>query len=145
MNGEAEQLTIFDPDTCVGKTYREHSARQAEKISGSFSRRSSELKTAPVQCLDLTPGGGNLLGPCWEVDSAWLGDVWTLNTGVSPSEERESSLSQILEDNPHSKYSLGKKSCLGILRRARERGKKLPAVLEKALVIQAGLGSIKTK
>lgn len=103
-------------------------------------RRSSELKTVAVQCLDLMPEHGDLLGqPYWEMNSAWLGDVWTLNSGVSPREERGSSLSRILEGSPHPKYYLSQRACRGILRRARERGKELPEKLERALQTQAGL------
>ena len=119
MSGAAEQLTLFDLDICAGRMYQEHSVQRAAKISASSSRRLSELKTAPVQCLDLTPGAGNLLGQSfWEINSAWLGESWMLNSGVSPSEERESSLSQILQDEVPSKYYLSRTACLGILRRA---------------------------
>ena len=90
--------------------------------------------------LDLTPGRGNLLGESyWEILSPWLGGSWTLNTGVSPREGRVSSLSRILEDSPPRKYYLSRKACLGILRRASERGKPLPSQLEAALKAQAGL------
>ncbi len=90
--------------------------------------------------LDLTPGHGNLLGESyWEILSPWLGGSWTLNTGVSPREGRVCSLSRILEDSPPRKYYLSRKACLGILRRARERGKPLPPQLEMALKAQAGL------
>ena len=90
--------------------------------------------------LDLTPGHGNLLGEYeWEILSPWLSESWTLNTGVSPREGRACSLSQILEDSPPQKYYLSRKACLGILRRARERGKPLPPQLEAALKAQAGL------
>jgi DNA (cytosine-5)-methyltransferase 1 len=50
-------------------------------------------------------------------------------------------LSQILQATVPSKYYLTKKACLGILRRATERGKPLPPQLETALKIQAGLTS----
>lgn len=80
-----------------------------------------------------------MLGPCWEYDPAWLGSPGTLNTSECPSDVVESSLSQILEDTVPSKYYLTKKACLGILRRARERGKPLPPQLETALKAQAGL------
>ena len=140
MSGAAEQLTLFDLDICAGRMYQDHSVQRAAKISASSSRRLSELKTAPVQCLDLTPGAGNLLGQSfWEINSAWLGESWMLNSGVSPSVARESSLSQILQDAPPIKYYLSPKACLGILRRASERGKALPPKLERALKIQAGL------
>lgn len=104
------------------------------------SRRSSELKSVVFQSLDLTPGAGNLLGESyWELISPWRGDALMLNTGVSPREEKESSLSQILQDDPPDKYYLTRKACLGILRRASERGKELPEKLKRALEIQAGL------
>ena len=80
MSGAAEQLTLFDLDTCAGRTCQEHSVQRAVKISVLSSRKSSELKTAPVQCLDLTPGHGNLLGQSfWEINSAWLGESWIAN------------------------------------------------------------------
>ena len=44
-----------------------------------------------------------------------------------------------MEDSPPRKYYLSRKACLGILRRAHERGKPLPAELEQALKAQAGL------
>ena len=138
MRDAEEQLTLFGLDTWHGRMFPEPSAVQVEKTSGLSWRKSSELKTAPVQCLDLTPGHGNLLGQSyWEINSAWLGEYWTLNTGVSPSEERESSLSQILQDDPPSKYYLSRIACLGILRRAEARGKALPPQLREALMIQA--------
>ena len=94
----------------------------------------------PYMSLDLTPGRGNLLGESyWEMLSPWLGGSWTLNTGVSPREGHVSSLSLILEGSPPRKYYLSRKACLGILRRARERGKPLPPQLESALKAQAGL------
>lgn len=67
-----------------------------------------------------------------------LGGYWTLNTGESPSAVNESFLSQILEDEPPRKYALSKTACLGILRRAKRRGRKLPPLLEAALTQQAG-------
>ena len=140
MSGAAEQLTLFDLDICAGRMYQDYSVQRAAKISASSSRRLSELKTAPVQCLDLTPGAGNLLGEFyWELISPWRGGASTLNTGVSPRDAKESSLSQILQADPPLKYYLSPKACLGILRRAFERGKELPKKLERALKIQAGL------
>lgn len=95
--------------------------------------------TIPYLFLDLRPGGGNLLGPYWEMDSLSLGESWTLNTGESPRDVRESFLSQILEGHPPRKYYLSRKACRGILRRSAERGKVLPAKLKEALEIQAGI------
>ena len=92
--------------------------------------------------LDLSEDAGNLLGESyWEILSPWRGDASMLNTGVSPREERESSLWQILEEQPHSRYYLTRKACLGILRRSAERGKDLPPQLKEALEIQAGIRS----
>lgn len=62
------------------------------------------------------------------------GECWTPNTGESPSVVRESTLSQILEDNAPEKYFLSARACEGILRRAEKRGKKLPLMLWEALV-----------
>ena len=91
--------------------------------------------------LDLTPGSGNLLGESyWEMISPLPGGSSTLNTGPAPrSAEDVYTLSQILEDAPHRKYYLSKTACLGILRRAEERGKALPPQLKTALMMQAGL------
>ena len=141
-NKEAEQVTLSDLGICCGKTFREPSPVEPPKArtSASSSKRSSELSTVPFMSLDLTPGHGNLLGESyWELISPWLGGAWMLNTGVSPNDARGSSLSQILQDAPPIKYYLSPKACLGILRRASERGKALPPKLERALKIQAGL------
>ena len=141
-NKEAEQVTLSDLGICCGKTFREPSPveRPKARTSASSSKRSSELSAVPFMSLDLTPGHGNLLGESyWELISPWLGGAWMLNTGVSPNDARESSLSQILQDAPPIKYYLSPKACLGILRRASERGKALPPKLERALKIQAGL------
>ena len=139
---EAEQLSMFGQDlwhgrTCPAPLVQE---RQRAKTSESFWRRSSALTAIPFQSLDLTPGAGNLLGEFyWELISPWRGGASTLNTGVSPRDAKESSLSQILQADPPLKYYLSPKACLGILRRAFERGKELPKKLERALKIQAGL------
>ena len=139
---ETEQLSIYDLDLWCGRMFPEPSPAELpkERTSGSSSRRSSELKSVVFQSLDLTPGAGNLLGESyWELISPWRGDALTLNTGVSPREEKESSLSQILQDDPPDKYYLTPKACLGILRRALERGKELPKKLKRALEIQSGV------
>ena len=139
---EAEQLSMFGQDLWYGKTFPAPlvQERQRAKTSESFWRRSSALTAIPFQSLDLTPGAGNLLGEFyWELISPWHGGASTLNTGVSPKDAKESSLSQILQADPPLKYYLSPKACLGILRRAFERGKELPKKLERALKIQAGL------
>ena len=68
------------------------------------------------------------------------GEHLTLNIGEYPNVEKESFLSQILqkETDVPNKYYLTKKGCEGILRRAKERNRKLPIDLEKALIRQVG-------
>lgn len=143
ISDEAEQLSLFGQDLWCGKTFLEHSqaAHPKVKTSGSSSKRSLELVSIPFQSLDLTPGVGNLLGESyWELVSPWRGESLILNTGPAPrSAEDVYSLSQILQAEVPLKYYLSPKACLGILRRARERGKELPPQLKYALQIQAGL------
>ena len=123
-----------------------------ENVPGAFSSANGEDFRAVIEeivhikdstCHVPRPDtgcAGNLLGlPFWEINSAWLGESWMLNTGESPSAAVESSLSQILEDSPHQRYYLSRNACLGILRRAKVRGKELPPQLETALRIQAGV------
>ena len=139
---EAGQVSIFGPDLWYGKMCREPSPAESgrARTSASSWKRSSELSAVPFMSLDLTPGHGNLLGESyWELISPYAGGAWTLNTGVSPRGARESSLSRILQGAPPTKYYLTAKACMGILRRAFERGKALPRKLERALKIQAGL------
>jgi len=144
---EDDQASIFDPATSSGKTCQEPSqaAPRRARTSELSSKKLLELVAIPYQSLDLTPGNGNLLGESyWEILSPWRGDALTLNTGVSPSVAKESSLWQTLEDQPHQKYYLTEKACSGILRRADERGKELPAQLKEALEVQAGLRQMPT-
>ena len=61
------------------------------------------------------------------------------NTSEKPTTPRPSKLSDILETDPDPRYFLSAKACLGILRRAEERGKELPDLLERVLRKQAGL------
>ena len=61
------------------------------------------------------------------------GQIWIHNTSEWRKGGSACSLSQILEANPHPKYSLSPKACQGILRRAEKRGKELPEMLQKAL------------
>ena len=139
---EDDQLCLFDPATYAGKTCQVLSRRVSNtaRTSAVSSRKLYELKYQAFQSLDLTPGAGNLLGEFyWETISPCVGGAWMLNTGVSPREEKESSLSQILQADPHRRYYLSPKACLGILRRAYERGKELPPKLKRALQIQAGV------
>lgn len=69
-----------------------------------------------------------------ETDGLWLGDSWTVNISECPREESVSLLSQILEVNAPEKYYLSERACQGILIRASRRGKKLPDLLQTALL-----------
>ncbi len=114
-----------------------------EMTSGSSWRKHSELVYQEFMFLKITLGDGDILGqPYWEILSPYVGESSTLNTGVCPRVVRGSSLWQILEPHPQRKYYLSRKACLGILRRARKRGKELPATLKLALEMQSGLRMI---
>ena len=145
MNAEEEQVSLFGHDGCVGKMCLAHSAQELQRgrISASSSKKLSKLKAIPFMSLDLTPGHGNLLGESyWEMISPLPGGSSMLNTGPAPlSEEDVFSLSQILQDDPPHKYYLSRTACLGILRRAKERGKDLPSQLKAALMAQSGLAA----
>ena len=127
-------------DSLCGKTSPEHSVQTAEKTSLPSSKRSVPSVRRTLMCLDLRPGmGGNLLGAYWEMDTVLPGKSMTLNTGECPSDVRESTLSQILQQNAPEKYSLSPKACAGIIRRAEKRGKELPLMLREALMEVIGL------
>lgn len=137
-----EQMSLFAPDTFSGKTSPAHSApaRRTARISGLFWRKLLDYIAPTYQFLDLSPGAGNLLGQFeWETRSALHGACWLRNTGVSPRDAIECSLSQILQAHAPKKYYLTIAACRGILRRAAERGKPLPQALDTALRMQAGL------
>lgn len=142
---EGEQASMFDPECCAGKTFREPSPAESGKArtSGSSWKKRSELVYQEFMFLKITLGDGDILGqPYWEILSPYVGESSTLNTGVCPRVVRGSSLWQILEPHPQRKYYLSRKACLGILRRARKRGKELPATLKLALEMQSGLRMI---
>lgn len=133
------QVSFFDQDTWSGRTSLAHSAatKDATSRKSSKKRSASQSRKPPVlKCLktDGLHGGGTEM---WTDDGAWLGACSTHNTGESPNVAVESRLSQILEERPHTKYSLTPKACMGILRRAEKRGKDLPDALKTALINQA--------
>ena len=139
---EEDQMCLLDPGLWSGRTSPEPSPAGSQKgrTSGLSSKKLSELSSIPFMSLDLTPDAGNLLDEFyWETLSPWRGASLTLNTGASPRDAVVSTLWQILEDKQPPKYYLTRKACLGILRRASERGKPLPEQLRIALEIQAGL------
>ena len=139
---EGEQASLFAPDTFAGRMYQAASAqaRRTGRISGLSWRKLLDYIAPDYQFLDLSSDAGNLLGQYeWTTRSALHGGCWLRNTGPSPRDAIESFLSQILQVHPPKKYYLTTAACLGILRRAEERGKPLPKALDTALRIQAGL------
>ena len=125
------QMTMLDLDT-------------AERGGAPPKRRpgkpDSELVSIPYFHLDLLSSPVDLFGQRhWELRSPWREGKRPLNTGAAPRRPIRVSLSGILEAYPALKYYLSKTACLGILRRAFERGKDLPKMLARALKIQAGL------
>lgn len=120
-----------------GKMFPGHLAATKERTSKRYSRKPSESQTKQPQYLSLRKENGQKPDVSWANISPSLGDCLMPNTGESPREESESSLSQILEADPHPKYYLSAKACLGILRRAEKRGRELPEILKEALLRQA--------
>lgn len=138
---EGEQASLFAPDTSAGRTSQAASAqaRRTGRISGLSWRKLLDYIAPDYQFLDLSSDAGNLLGQYeWTMRSALHGGCWLRNSGASPRDAIESFLSQILQAHPPKKYYLTTAACLGILRRAEERGKPLPKALDTALRIQAG-------
>ena len=139
---EGEQARLFAPDTFAGRMSQAASAqaRRTGRISGLSWRKLLDYIAPDYQFLDLSSDAGNLLGQYeWTMRSALHGGCWLRNSGASPRDAIESFLSQILQAHPPKKYYLTTAACLGILRRAEERGKPLPKALDTALRIQAGL------
>lgn len=116
------QLSLF------GRMYPELFHVTTERILEPCLKKS---QTPIFQCLQVANGQpqewleGERLTP--------LGESLMLNIGEYPSVENESTLSEILEDNVPEKYYLSPKACLGILRRAKNKGRKLPDNLRIAL------------
>ena len=133
------QVSLFGPDTWCGRTSPERSAPTKDKTSERSLKKSSALpnQKAPM-CLCLRGGAGlitDVSTTSWE-DGLLLGDFTTRSFGEFPKEENASRLSQILVDYPHPKYYLSAKACVGILKRAYRRKKKLPPALDRALKLQ---------
>jgi hypothetical protein len=123
------QLSLF------GKTCQGRSAPTEEKISEPCWKSLPAWNNQTLQFLDLRGGAdGEKPEQSPETDGLWLGDSLMLNIGEFPNAERESLLSWILEDNVPQKYYLSARACQGILTRASRRGKKLPELLEAALL-----------
>ena len=123
-------------DTLCSKTLGASTVQQGEKISEQSLKRSAQLKKQMYIFLDLRKNG-TTQEKSWETVTPSLGEHWTRNTSMCHSEGRDVFLSEILEVQVPPKYYLSQRACLGILRRAAARGKKLPPLLKKALEQQA--------
>ena len=73
---------------------------------------------------------------CEATELTSLGEYSTPNISEFHSGAGASFLSVILEERAPEKYCLSKKACEGILRRAANRGKRLPSMLKDALEAQ---------
>lgn len=124
------QLSLF------GKMYQEPFQATEEEISKPCWRslQAQRKQGGALLYLNLQKGSGAKRAALMEVDGALRGGPLMLNFGESPSEERESRLSWILEDNVPEKYYLSARACQGILSRASRRGKALPEILHTALL-----------
>ena len=110
-------------------------------LDGSFGKTCRECLVHPEDgtLVPSSEGYGN-----WGISTPT--GCWTLNgaehTGIpvpSRSAGDVSSLSDVLETQPlPQRYCLSSKACLGILKRAERRGKKLPQMLRDALEQAAG-------
>ena len=130
------QMSIFDLDTWCGKTCLEPYPQTTAKTSESSLKKLRKSATKMPLFLDLRKSGWGA-EPSWEMDSVLAGAYMTHSFGESPKEENASRLSQILEDSAHQRFYLSARACEGLLRRAKSRGKILPAELETALIVQA--------
>jgi hypothetical protein len=136
------QVSIFDQDIWSGKMSPEPSAPTKGKTSQPSSKKQSVSQSRKPPLFLCLKKDGQQQDASWESDGALLGEYSMHSFGEHPislyhNGVGESHLSQILEDSPHPKYSLSAKACQGILSRANRRGKKLPEMLEKALVEQS--------
>lgn len=115
-----------------------------ENVPGAFSSNGGEdfrtvlqeivrVKDKKVLVPRLPKGKWGEQGLSWETDFPSDGGYLTPNTGEYPSEENESHLSQILQEAAPDRYFLTAKACMGIIERAKRRGKELPPALREAL------------
>ena len=128
-------------DTPSGKTCRARfQAIRGETSSKCCERSSARRAETALMCLNLSEKAnqtnlfGETQGASWETVSRWPGACWTPKTGECPKDAKESSLSAISQADAPEKYSLSARACLGILKRAEKRGKKIPALLWEALI-----------
>ena len=116
-----------------GKMSMEHSAQENQKAL-ILEQCLKKSESVAFQCLLMESGQSAEWLNCKTVKLR--GVDWMPSIGEFPKDARESFLYAVLEDEAPLKYYLSKKACEGILRRASNRGKILPPILEKALVQQ---------
>lgn len=123
------QLSLF------GRTCPEPFPATTERTSGQCWKNLPALDKQTLLFLDLR-GGADGAKPeqSQETDGLWRGDSWTVNISEWPSVESVSLLSSTLEVNAPERYYLSARACQGILTRASKRGKKLPDLLQTALL-----------
>ena len=147
------QVTWLDIGISCGKTWSEPLAATKEKTSQPCWKKLRVSQNQDFLYLDCRESGnGQKQEPSTVMGGLSLGELTTLRTGEKPSETavqemlsvwgphsvaEESRLSQILEENSPPKYNLTAKACLGILRRAEQRGKDLPERLKAVLIRQS--------
>ena len=139
-----QQLSLFDECGSVpqgsirgslcGRTSLGHSQATRELILELCLRKSDRPR---FQCLRMGNGQMRDWLNCLSVKSHGASSM--RNIGECPNAAVESFLSRILQpmEDVQKKYYLSRKACLGILRRAQERGKELPEELRIALERQA--------
>lgn len=108
-----------------GSTFEQYAKYVLDGFFGKTSRERSRARVGRTSDACSTP---------WETSgTAWRGGYLTRSSSESPRDAAVCSLSDVLEPNPPSKYSLSPEACRGILRRAERRGRALPPDLEEAL------------
>ena len=126
-------------NTQSGRTSQVRSAVETHE-GVTFAVSSKRSQKPKFQCL--FQKNGQTQGWYEATELVSLGDYSTPNSGESPNAAVESFLSQVLEKDAPQKYSLSKRACEGILRRAAKRGKELPLMLKEALEAQCGEGLV---
>lgn len=116
----------------------------AGTLAGITPKWASEIEPFPIRVTTKRFPEMRHIGNITEVSGADIEPVDIITFG-SPCQDLsvancvgvESTLSQILEPTAPEKYNLSATACAGILRRARERGKRLPELLEAVLTHQS--------
>jgi len=138
------QLDLFVdllPQSHSGKTCPESSTRKT--MPSDVSWRELLDRTFPLRPVQRATNGR---AQVWLPDqnAAQLGECWTLNFSECPNAAEESTLSQVIvtESSSLNKYFLSAQACAGILKRAKRRGKALPAELKEALLMTIGQSEV---